>query len=147
MQSPFNFALRLSLNLCSNKSELAFFVRGFGYAFFVFQGGFIVAEINSIKELHKFIEMHQIMIDSITECSIDCSDPIVKDKLTKTKNQIEGILKKDTEAFYDKLTPDEAVIILLLSYIKEKEMNKDTFDIDILSEAGNWLSAFKRITF
>ena len=122
-------------------------MRGFGYAFFVFQGGFIVAEINSIKELHKFIEMHQIMIDSITECSIDCLDPIVKDKLTKTKNQIEGILKKDTEAFYDKLTPDEAVIILLLSYIKEKEMNKDTFDIDILSEAGNWLSAFKRITF
>ncbi len=106
-----------------------------------------MAEINTIKELHKFIEMHQIMIDSITECSEDCTDPIVKDKLSKTKNQIKEIRKNNTEAFYDKLTPDEAVIILLLSFIKEKEMNKDIFDVDILSEAGNWLSAFKRNTF
>ena len=87
------------------------------------------------------------MIDSITECSEACVDPVVKDKLTKTKNQIEQIRKNDTEAFYDKLTPDETVIVLLLSFIREKEINKNIFDIDIFNEASNWLSAFKRNTF
>ena len=85
------------------------------------------------------------MIDAINECSKSCTDPIVKEKLIKAKNQIELIQKNAPEAICDKLTPEEAVIVLLLSFIREKEMNhnSDTFDIDILSDADEWLTKFK----
>ena len=105
-----------------------------------------MAEINTIKELHSLAKTNKIMLDAINECCGCCTDPIVKDVLLNTKEQIELIKSSTPKSVWDKLTPDELVIILLLSFIKEKEMNQsyNLFDIDILNEAGNWLKEFKR---
>ena len=103
-----------------------------------------MAEINTIKELHSFAKINKIMLDVINECSENCNDPVVKEKLIKTKEQINDIIAEEN-GICQKLTPDEAVIVLLLSFIREKEMNQsnDAFDIDILNDADAWLNNFK----
>ena len=85
------------------------------------------------------------MLDVINECSENCNDPVVKEKLIKTQEQINDIIAEEN-GICQKLTPDEAVIVLLLSFIREKEMNQsnDAFDINILNDAGAWLKNFKR---
>ena len=104
-----------------------------------------MAEINTIKELHSFAKMNKIMLDVINECTEICTDPYVKEKLIKAKEQINDIIAEEN-GICQKLTPDEAVIVLLLSFIREKEMNQsdDAFDIDILNDAGDWLNNFKK---
>ena len=115
--------------------------------FFILRGDF-VAEINTIKELYDLSEMNKIMYGVIDECAETCSDPKTKEKLAIAKSQIDTFSAKKNSV-YQKLTPDEAVIVLLLSFIREKEMNCDnnTFDIDILNNASKWLADFRRKIF
>ena len=129
--------------ICVTAMELCVLLRSFGCAFFVLRGGF-VAEINTIKELHKLSEMNKIMLDVINECSGTCTDEETKERLIKVKEQVENISSKNN-LICQSLTPEEAVIVLLLSFIREREMYRsgDAFDIDILNEAGGWLKGFK----
>ena len=103
-----------------------------------------MAEINTIKELHSFAKINKIMLDVIYECSENCTDPVVKEKLIQVQKQINDIIA-DENRICQKLTPDEAVIVLLLSFIREKEMYQSdgAFDVDILNDAGAWLNNFK----
>ena len=118
-------------------------MRSFGCAFFVLWGDFM-AEINIIRELHNLSETNKIMLEVINECAEICTDPKTKEKLINAIKQVTSI-SSSNNSVYQILTPDEATIVLLLSFIREKEMNcdNDLFDIDILNDASKWLADFK----
>ena len=103
-----------------------------------------MAEINIIRELHNLSETNKIMLEVINECAEICTDKKTKEKLINTIKQVTSI-SSSNNSVYQILTPDEATIVLLLSFIREKEMNcdNDLFDIDILNDASKWLADFK----
>ena len=104
-----------------------------------------MAEINIIRELRNLSEANKIMIDVINECTEICTDKKTKEKLMNAIKQVTS-LSSSNNSVYQILTPDEAIIVLLLSFIREKEMNcaNDSFDIDILNDASKWLADFKK---
>ncbi len=100
-----------------------------------------MAEIDIIRELHCYKKMYHLMQNTIIECTDICKDPFVKEKLIKLQQKAEEIYTGEEYEIRRDLTVDEIIIILLLSFIKDKEASKelDIMDIDIIREAVEWL--------
>lgn len=100
-----------------------------------------MSKINVIEELHHYKKMYRLMQNAVIDCTEICKDPIVKEKLIKVQQEAEDIY---TGAEYEDrkyTTPDELIIMLLLTYIKDREGSReiDLIDVDIIRDCVDWL--------
>ena len=100
-----------------------------------------MSKINVIEELHHYKKMYRLMQNTVIDCTEVCKDPIVKEKLIKVQQEAEDIY---TGAEYEDrkyTTPDELIIMLLLTYIKDRESSRDIdlIDVDIIRDCVDWL--------
>lgn len=74
-----------------------------------------------------------------------CKDTFVKDQLIKVQQEIEDISTGDEYKTYSYLTADEKTIVLLLTYIMDREISKELgkMDSDIFYESLDWLLTIK----
>lgn len=108
-----------------------------------------MAEIEVIKELHCYEKMFNDILNTVKECEKICNDPVVKEKLIKVQQDVEDIYTGDEYKTRNYLTPDEKVIALLLTFIREREISKDLgqMDSDIVSETLDWNLALNSVKF
>ena len=88
------------------------------------------------------------MQNAVIDCAEICNDPIVKQKLIKAQQDAEDIYTG--EVYVGKaLTAEELIIVLLLSYIRDREISKGIglMDIDAIEEAIDWTFALKNVSF
>lgn len=104
-----------------------------------------MSKIDTIRELHYYKKMYHIMQDAVVECAENCEDPIVKEKLIKVQKEAEDIHSGEEYENRKYTTADELIIILLLSFIREREGSRDIdlIDVDILRDAVDWLLTLK----
>ncbi len=107
-----------------------------------------MSKIDAIRELHCYKKMYHIMQKAVIECSDICKDPIIKEKLIKVHQEAEDIYTG--EVYVGKaLTAEEMVIVLLLSYIRDREISKGIglMDTDAIEEAIDWTNALQNVDF
>ena len=107
-----------------------------------------MSKIDVIRELHCYKKMYHIMQKAVIECSDICKDPNIKEKLIKVQQDAEDIYTG--EVYVGKaLTAEELVIVLLLSYIRDREISKGIglMDIDAIEEAIDWTNALQNVDF
>ena len=88
------------------------------------------------------------MQNAVIDCAEICNDPIVKQKLIKAQQDAEDIYTG--EVYVGKaLTAEELIIVLLLSYIRDREISKGIglMDIDAIEEAIDWSNALQDVDF
>lgn len=88
------------------------------------------------------------MQKAVVECSDICKDPIIKEKLIRVQQEAEDIYTG--EVYVGKaLTAEELVIVLLLSYISDREISKGIglMDTDAIEEAIDWTNALQNVSF
>ena len=104
-----------------------------------------MAEIDVIRELHCYQRMFDHILRTVEECEEICKDPVVKEKLVKVQQEVEDIYIGDDYKIHNYLTVDEKVILLLLTFIREREISKELgqMNSDIVSEAVDWDLALK----
>ncbi len=97
--------------------------------------------INVIEELHHYKRMYRLMQNAVIECTEICKDPIVKERLIKVQQEAEDIYTGAEYEYRKYTTPDELIIMLLLTYIKDRESSRevDLIDVDIIRDCVNWL--------
>ena len=100
-----------------------------------------MSKINVIEELHHYKKMYRLMQNAVIDCTEICKDPIVKDKLIKVQQEAEDIYTGEEYEDRKYTTPDELIIILLLTYIKDREASReiDLIDVDIIKDCVDWL--------
>ncbi len=88
------------------------------------------------------------MQNTVIDCAEICKDPIVKEKLTKVQQKAEDIYTGE-EYDYRDLTADELIIVLLLSFIREKEALKglSLIDSDTINDCISWNMALQNVKF
>ena len=107
-----------------------------------------MSKIDTIRELHCYKKMYHLMQNAVIECADMCKDLVIKEKLIKIQQEAEDIYTG--EVYVGKaLTAEELVIILLLSYIREREISKGIglMDTDAIEETIDWTSAFQSVDF
>ncbi len=126
----------------ASQLECAFFVRSFGYAFFVFWGVFMT-DIELIRELHCYKKMYNCLQKTISGCVGVCKDLVVREKLIKAVQEAEDIYTGE-EYEYKDLTPDEHIILRLLFFIMDTEIDRVTdWNKDIVDECVEWALAIQ----
>ena len=100
-----------------------------------------MSKIDVIRELHCYKKMYHLMQNTVIDCVDTCKDPIIKSKLIKAQQDAENIYTGEEYEIRRDLTVDEIIIILLLSFIREREASRefDVMDIDIIRESVDWL--------
>ena len=100
-----------------------------------------MSKINVIEELHHYKKMYRLMQNAVIDCTEICKDPIVKDKLIKVQQEAEDIYTGEEYEDRKYTTPDELIIMLLLTYIKDREASReiDLIDVDIIKDCVDWL--------
>lgn len=108
-----------------------------------------MSQIDAIKELHHYKKMYRLMQNAVIDCSEICKDPIVKEKLIKVQKEAEDIYTGEEYENRKYTTPDELVIILLLSFIKDREASReiDLIDVDIIRDSVDWLLTLQNKKF
>ena len=106
-----------------------------------------MAEIDVIRELHCYEKMFNHILRTVKECEEICKDPDVKEKLIKVQQEIEDIYIGDDYKIHNYLTVDEKVILLLLTFIREREISKELgqMNSDIVSESLDWNFALNNV--
>lgn len=107
-----------------------------------------MSKIDTIRELHCYKKMYNLLQNTVIECADICKDPIIKEKLIKVQQEAEDIYTG--EVYVGKaLTAEELIIVLLLSYIREREISKGIglMDTDAIEEAIDWSNALQDIDF
>lgn len=105
-----------------------------------------MSKIDVIRELHCYKKMYHLIQNSVIECVDICKDPIIKEKLIKAQQEAEDIYTG--EVYVGKaLTAEELVIVLLLSYIRGREISKGIglMDTDAIEEAIDWSNALQDV--
>ena len=99
-----------------------------------------MAEIDVIRELHCYEKMYHLLQKTVIDCAEICKDPIVKEKLLKVQQDAEDIYIGDEGKTLNYLTTDEKIIVLLLTFIREREISKKLgqMNSDVVSEALDW---------
>ena len=102
-------------------------------------------KIDIIRELHCYKKMYHLLQNAVIECVDISKDPIVKEKLIGIQQEAENIYTGD-EHIGQVLTADELIIVLLLSFIREREISKGIglMDSDTIKEAIDWTNALPR---
>lgn len=105
-------------------------------------------KIDIIRELHCYKKMYHLLQNSVIECVDISKDPIVKEKLIGIQQEAENIYTGD-EHIGKVLTADELIIVLLLSFIREREISKGIglMDSDTIKEAIDWTNALQGVDF
>ena len=100
-----------------------------------------MSKINVIEELHHYKKMYRLMQNAVINCTEICKDPIVKEKLIKVQQEAEDIYIGAEYEDRKYTTPDELIIMLLLTYIKDREGSReiDLIDVDIIRDCVDWL--------
>ncbi len=100
-----------------------------------------MSKIDVIKELHHYKKMYHLMQNTVIESAEICKDPVVKEMLIKVQQEAEDIYTVEEYENRKYTTPDELIIILLLSFIREREASReiDLIDVDIIRDSVNWL--------
>lgn len=100
-----------------------------------------MSKINVIEELHHYKKMYRLMQNAVIDCTEICKDPIVKGKLIKVQQEAEDIYIGAEYEDRKYTTPDELIIMLLLTYIKDREGSReiDLIDVDIIRDCVDWL--------
>ena len=106
-----------------------------------------MAEIDTIRELHCYEKMFDHILSAVEECEEICQDPVVKEKLIKVQQEVEDIYIGDEYKTHNYLTPDEKVIVLLLTFIREREISKKLGKMngDIVKESLDWNIALNSV--
>ena len=106
-----------------------------------------MAEIDTIRELHCYEKMFDHILRAVEECEEICQDPVVKEKLIKVQQEVEDIYIGDEYKTHNYLTPDEKVIVLLLTFIREREISKKLgkMNSDIVKESLDWNIALNSV--
>ena len=107
-----------------------------------------MSKIDVIRELHCYKKMYHLIQNAVIECADICKDPIIKEKLIKAQQEAEDIYTG--EVYVGKaLTAEELVIVLLLSYIRDREISKGIglMDTDAIEEAIDWSNALQDVDF
>ncbi len=107
-----------------------------------------MSKIDTIRELHCYKKMYHLLQKTVIECADICKDPIIKEKLIKVQQEAEDIYTG--EVYVGKaLTAEELIIVLLLSYIREREISKGIglMDTDAIEEAIDWSNALQDVDF
>ena len=106
-----------------------------------------MAEIDIIRELHCYEKIFNHILMTVKECEKICKDTFVKDQLIKVQQEIEDISTGDEYKTYSYLTADEKTVVLLLTYIMDREISKELgkMDSDIFYESLDWLLTIKGI--
>ena len=107
-----------------------------------------MSKIDTIRELHCYKKMYNLLQNTVIECADICKDPIIKEKLIKVQQEAEDIFTG--EVYVGKaLTAEELIIVLLLSYIREREISKGIglMDTDAIEEAIDWSNALQDVDF
>ena len=104
-----------------------------------------MAEIDIIRELHCYEKIFNHILMTVKECEKICKDTFVKDQLIKVQQEIEDISTGDEYKTYSYLTADEKTVVLLLTYIMDREISKELgkMDSDIFYESLDWLLTIK----
>ena len=92
--------------------------------------------------------MYNLLQNTVIECADICKDPVIKEKLIKVQQEAEDIYTG--EVYVGKaLTAEELIIVLLLSYIREREISKGIglMDTDAIEEAIDWSNALQDVDF
>lgn len=107
-----------------------------------------MSKIDAIRELHCYKKMYHLMQNTVIECVDICKDPIIKDKLIKAQQYAENIYTGE-EYIGKVLTADELIIVLLLSFIREREISKGIglMNTATIEEAIDWECALRGIDF
>ncbi len=107
-----------------------------------------MSKIDIIRELHCYKKMYHLIQNAVIDCADICNDPIIKEKLIKAQQDAEDIYTGE-EYISKNLTADELVIVLLLSFIREREISKGIglMDTNTISEAIDWTSALQSVDF
>ena len=102
-------------------------------------------ELDIIRELNCYQKMFEYILLTIEECGKICTDSFVKEQLIKVQQEVEDIRSGDEYKNYSFLTADEKTVALLLSFIIDKEVSKDSdnFDSDTFSNALHWFLTMK----
>ena len=107
-----------------------------------------MSKIDVIRELHCYKKMYHLIQNAVIECAGICKDPIIKEKLINAQQEAEDIYTG--EVYVGKaLTAEELVIVLLLSYIREREISNGIglMDTDAIEEAIDWSNALQDVDF
>lgn len=107
-----------------------------------------MSKIDATRELHCYKKMYHLMQSAVVECADICKDPIVKEKLIKAQQDAEDVYTGE-EYVGKVLTADELVIVLLLSYIRDREISKGIglMNADAIEEAIDWTNALQGVDF
>ena len=115
-------------------------------AHFLFLGAFVMSKIDTARELYCYKKMYHLMQKAVINCVEICQDPIVKQKLINAQQDAEDIYTGE-EYIGKALTAEEMVIVLLLSYIREREISKGIglMDGSAVEEAVDWVNALQGV--
>ena len=105
-------------------------------------------KIDIIRELQCYKKMYHLLQNAVIECADTCKDPIVKEKLIGIQQAAENIYTGD-EYIGKVLTADELIIVLLLSFIWEREISRGIglMDNDTIEDAIDWTNALRGVDF
>ena len=107
-----------------------------------------MSKIDIMRELHCYKKMYHLLQNAVIDCTDICQDPDIKEKLISVQQEAEDIYTSE-EYIGKALTADELIIVLLLSYIKDREISKGIglMDADAISEAVDWTNALQGVNF
>ena len=126
----------------ASQLEYAFFVRGFGCAFFCFVGHFMT-DIEVIRELHCYMKMYSLMLKTVSGCVDTCRDLVVREKLIKAMQEAEDIYTGEIYE-YKILNADERIIIALLKLLMDTEIDRVTNpDMELIDYCVEWSLAIQ----
>lgn len=97
-----------------------------------------MTDIAIIRELHCYKKMYSCLWKIVTECIEECQDVRVRVKLIKAQQDAEDIYTGEIYEAKD-LTADERIIVALLGYIADSEIDRvvDT-DFGIVDACVDW---------
>ncbi len=97
-----------------------------------------MTDIAIIRELHCYKKMYSLMQNVVSSCVDECKDLVLRKKLIKAMQDAEGIYTGE-EYEYKDLTADERIIVALLSYIIDTEIDRVTdADMKIVDDCIEW---------
>ena len=113
-------------------------------AHFLFCGCVFMTDIELIRELHCYKNMYNCLQKTITECIKTGIDLVMREKLIKAQQEAEEIY---TGEIYDykTLSADERVIVALLKYIMNSEIEREDGNMEIVHKCIEWSMAIQNI--
>ena len=107
-----------------------------------------MSKIDIMRELHCYKKMYHLLQNAVIECTDICKDSAIKEKLVSVQKEAEDIYTSE-EYIGKALTADELIIVLLLSFIREREISNGIglMDTDAIEEAIDWTNALQGVDF